>query len=256
MNNNVILKLKNNCAYIYLNRQKCLNAINTKLADDLYQALNNVSRNNSIKTVIIEGKGNAFCAGGDVKEMYESKDKSALILELTQKIHNCILLMRTIKKPIIASVNGPAIGAGFSLMLGCDIIIANKEAMFSTAFIKIGLAPGCGTQFLAQSIGYQRACEYMLTAKKFTAEEAEKMGIINKAVEGNNRKREIETYIQIFSKLPIHAIGKAKELINKSFNNSIQDHFELESIAASSSADKKDFIEGITAFIEKRKPNF
>ena len=256
MNNHVILHIKNHYAYIYLNREKCLNAINTKLADDLYQSLNKVSKDNNIKTVIIEGKGKAFCAGGDVKEMYKSEDKSALILELTQKIHDCILLMRTIKKPIIASVNGPAIGAGFSLMLGCDIIIANKEALFSTAFIKLGLAPGCGTQLLAQSIGYQRACEYILTAKKFTAEEAEKMGIINKAVEQDNRQHEIEKYIQIFSKLPTHAIGEAKELINKSFNNTIQDHFKLESMTASSCANTKDFIERITAFIEKRKPNF
>lgn len=256
MNNDVILDIKNHCAYIYLNRRKCLNAINTKLADDLYQSLNKVSKNNNIKIVIIEGKGKAFCTGGDVKAMYESEDKPALVLELTQKIHKSILLMRTMKKPIIASVNGPATGAGFSLMLGCDIIIANKESIFSTAFIKIGLAPGCGTQLLTQSIGYQRACEYMLTAKKFTAEEAEKMGIINKAVEDNNLQREIETYIQIFSKLPIHAIGKAKELINKSFNNTIQDHFELESMAASSCANTKDFLEGVAAFIEKRKTNF
>ncbi len=253
---NIELKVQNHSAHIYFRREKRLNAINTDLADELYITLKNISKNEKIKTVVIEGKGKSFCSGGDVKSMYDAQDKSSLIKELTKKIHQCIILMRSMKKPIIASINGAATGAGFSLMLGCDIIIANKDAIFSTSFIKIGLAPGCGTQLLAQLIGYHRACEFFLTGKKFTAIQAEKMGIINKAVEENNRQQEIDKYIQTFSKLPMNAIAQTKELINKSFYNTMQEQFDLESNAASSCAKSKDFIEGITAFIEKRKTNF
>ena len=250
------VKIQNHCAYIYLKREKKMNAINQELADDLYHTLEKISKNNQIRSIVIEGKGKAFCAGGDVKSMDDAEDKSFLLKKLTKKIHQIIMLMRSMKQPIIASVNGAATGAGFSLMLGCDIIIANKEATFSTSFIKIGLAPGCGSQLLTQLIGYHKACEYFFTGKKFSATQAEEMGIINKAVEDHKRQHEIENYVEIFSNSPVEALARTKQLINKSYNKTMKDHFKLESLAASSCAESKDFVEGITAFIEKRKTNF
>jgi 2-(1,2-epoxy-1,2-dihydrophenyl)acetyl-CoA isomerase len=159
-------------------------------------------------------------------------------------------------KPIIAAVNGASFGAGFSLALSCDIIIATPKAKFGTAFVGIGLAPGCGTQLLTDIVGYQRACEYMLTCKVFTAKEAEQLGVINKVVPEEDLDNEIEYYANIFRELPSLAVGKAKMLINKSLDNGFINHLELESITAAYTAGTEDFKEGITAFIEKRKPQF
>jgi 2-(1,2-epoxy-1,2-dihydrophenyl)acetyl-CoA isomerase len=252
----VDLKIKQQCAYITLNRPERLNSFDMKLGIELYQVLKNISDNDEIKVVILQGIGTGFCGGGDVKEMNNANNKPQFLRDLTKAIHKCVLEMRNMEKPIIAAVNGAAFGAGFSLMLACDIIIANKKAKFGTAFIGIGLAPGCGTQLLTKLIGYQKACEFILTSKIFTAEEAEKLGIINKAVSGDELEREIKYFIEIFQNFPSIAVGKAKMLINRSLDNSTEQHLELESITAAFTAGTKDFSEGVKAFVEKRKPKF
>jgi enoyl-CoA hydratase/carnithine racemase len=160
------------------------------------------------------------------------------------------------EKPVIAAVNGHAFGAGLSLALACDIIIAVKEAKFGTAFIGIGLAPGCGTQLFTKLVGYQKACEYILTSKTFTPEQAFEIGIINKVVETDELDETVEEYVSKFRKLAPIAVGKAKMLINKSLENDMITHLELESKTASLSAGTEDFEEGVTAFVEKRKPIF
>jgi 2-(1,2-epoxy-1,2-dihydrophenyl)acetyl-CoA isomerase len=157
---------------------------------------------------------------------------------------------------VIGAVNGAAFGAGLSLALACDIIIASREAKFGTAFIGIGLAPGCGTQFFTKLGGYQRACEYIMTAKIFSAEEAKELGIINKVVEPGRLDNAVEELLSRFRELPPIAVGKAKMLINKSMENDMLTHLDLESKTASQSAGTDDFKEGVTAFVEKRKPVF
>jgi 2-(1,2-epoxy-1,2-dihydrophenyl)acetyl-CoA isomerase len=164
--------------------------------------------------------------------------------------------MRTMKKPVIAAVNGAVFGAGLSLALACDIIISVKEAKFGTAFIGIGLVPGCGTQFFTKIVGYQRACEYILTSKVFTAQKAAEIGIVNRVVESDELDDAVEEFVSKFRKLPPIAVGKAKMLINKSQDNDMITHLELESKMASQSAGTNDFKEGVAAFVEKRKPVF
>jgi 2-(1,2-epoxy-1,2-dihydrophenyl)acetyl-CoA isomerase len=205
---------------------------------------------------VLQGKGNGFCGGGDVKDMYTAKDKPHFLRELTKIIHKCVIEMRTMEKPVIAVVDGAAFGAGFSLALAADMIIATNKAMFSTAFISIGLAPGCGTQLFSQLVGYHRACEYIFTSKVFSATEAEHLGIINKVVESTELDAQVEYYAKIFRTFPTIAVGKAKMLINASLDNSFNNHLELESITAAYTAGTRDFTEGVTAFVEKRKPQF
>ncbi len=247
---------KENIAYITLNRPERLNAFDMKLGKELYRALKEITPKKSIKAVIIRGTGKGFCGGGDVKEMHNAKDKSKFLRELTLAIHKCVLGMRNMQKPVIAAVNGHAFGAGLSLALACDIIIASKNAKFGTAFIGIGLAPGCGTQFFTKLVGYQRACEYILTSKVFTAEKAEELGIINIAVDDKELEKTVEDFANKFRVLPPIAVGKAKMLINKSMENSMEDHLKLESLTATEAAATKDFEEGVAAFVEKRKAVF
>lgn len=250
------IQTKNKILYITLNRPERLNSFDIKLGNELYFALKNISKDNNIRAVIIKGTGKGFCGGGDIKEMYDAENKSEFLRKLTKSIHKCVIEMRTIEKPVIAAINGYAFGAGLSIALACDIIIAQEDAKFGTAFIGIGLAPGCGTQFFTKVVGYQRACEYILTAKIFTAKKALELGLINKIVKPNELDLVIEEFASKFRILPPIAIGKAKMLINKSFENSMIDHLELESLTASKSASSGDFKEGITAFVEKRKPVF
>jgi 2-(1,2-epoxy-1,2-dihydrophenyl)acetyl-CoA isomerase len=225
-----------------------------QLGEELYSLLRTLSKKKDILALVLRGKGKGFCAGGDVKEMYAAQDKSQYLRDLTRAIHRCVIEMRTMEKPIIAAVNGSAFGAGLSLALACDIIIAIKEAVLSSAFIGIGLAPGCGTQFITKLIGYQKACEYILTSKVFNAEEAKNMGLVNSVVAPDQLDDTVEMFLTTFKRLPPIAVGKAKMLINKSLENTMISHLELESLTASLSASTEDFREGVTAFVEKRKP--
>jgi 2-(1,2-epoxy-1,2-dihydrophenyl)acetyl-CoA isomerase len=250
------LTIKDMVAYITLNRPDRLNSFDMKLGHELYDVLQEVAKDQDVRVVVIRGTGKGFCGGGDVKEMHAAADKSRFLRELTRAIHRCVIEIRTMEKPVIASVNGAAFGAGLSLALACDIIVAVKDAKMSTAFIGIGLAPGCGTQFFTKLVGYQRACEYMLLSKTFTAEEAACLGIVNKVVDAECLESAIDDIVTSFRILPPIAVGKAKMLINKSMENDMISHLELESKTAAWSAGTQDFNEGVTAFVEKRKPVF
>jgi 2-(1,2-epoxy-1,2-dihydrophenyl)acetyl-CoA isomerase len=250
------ISIEDRVACITLNRPERLNSFDMKLGQELHDALHHIANNDDIDLVILRGTGKGFCGGGDVKEMYAATDKSYFLRELTRAIHRCVIEMRTMEKPVIAAVNGAAFGAGLSLALACDMIIAVKEAKMSTAFIGIGLAPGCGTQFVTKILGYQRACEYILMSKTFTAEEGYRLGVVNKVVEADHLDATIEEIVTTFKSLPPIAVGKAKMLINKSLENDMISHLELESKTAAWSAGTKDFTEGVTAFVEKRKPVF
>jgi len=250
------INTKDNIAYITLNRPERLNSFDMMLGEELYTVLKNINNKKEIRAVVIKGTGKGFCGGGDVKEMYNAENKSLFLRELTKAIHKCVIEMRTMEKPVIAAVNGAAFGAGLSLALACDIIISVKKAKYGTAFIGVGLAPGCGTQFFTKLTGYHRACEYILTSKTFSAEKAKELGIVNKIVEDDELDKTVEEYADRFRKLAPIAVGKAKMLINKSIDNDMIAHLELESKTASESAATKDFKEGVTAFVEKRKPVF
>ncbi|MCX6665760.1 MAG: enoyl-CoA hydratase-related protein [Euryarchaeota archaeon] len=250
------IEITNNAAFIVLNRPDRLNAFDMKLGIELSNALHSIAKNMDVKVVVIKGTGKGFCGGGDVKEMHTAENKPQFLRNLTQAIHRCVIEMRTMEKPVIAAVNGAAFGAGLSLALACDIIIAVKDAKMSTAFIGIGLAPGCGTQFFTRLVGYQRACEYILTSKTFIAEDAYRLGIINQVVPVDQLDAAVEEYVNMFRILPPIAVGKAKMLINKSLENDMITHLDLESKTAAWSAETDDFKEGVAAFVEKRKPQF
>jgi len=247
---------KEKIGYITLNRPERLNSFDIKLGEELYSVLKEIKNDKQIIAVVIKGTGKGFCGGGDVKEMHQAENKPKFLRQLTKAIHKCVIEIRTMEKPVIAAVNGSAFGAGLSLALACDIIISVKEAKFCSAFIGIGLAPGCGTQFFTKTVGYQKACEYILTSKTFSAEEAKNLGFVNIVVESDKLDDTVEEFINRFRNLPPIAVGKAKMLINKSLDNNMLSHLELESITASESASTEDFREGVTAFVEKRKPLF
>lgn len=250
------VSVENSIATILLNRPEHLNSFDLKLGEELYEVLSEAGNDANVRAVVIKGSGKGFCGGGDVKEMNAAKDKSDFLRQLSKTIQRCVIEIRNMQKPVIAAVNGAAFGAGLSLVMACDLVVAVEGVKFNSAFITIGLAPGCGTHFVTRLFGYQRACELVLTAKTFTAKEALEMGFVNKVVKGEELDEAIEGYASRFRELPPLAVGMAKMLLNESMHNDLLTHFELESKTASRSAATKDFEEGVSAFVEKRKPIF
>jgi len=248
------VSVEKNIATILLNRPERLNSFDLKLGKELYEVLRNLADDANIRAIVIKGMGKGFCGGGDVKEMHAAENKPDFLRQLTKAIHRCVIEIRKMQKPVIAAVNGAAYGAGLSLVMACDLVIAIKDAKFNTAFINIGLAPGCGTYFVSRSLPYQKACELVLTARTFSAQEAFEMGLVNKVVDDLDEA--VEEYTSKFRKLPPLAVGMAKMLLNEGMHNDLLTHLELESVTASSSASSEDFCEGVTAFVEKRKPLF
>ena len=250
------MRICENIAYVTLNRPERLNSFDLQLGEELYDILSNLKNDPQVRAVVIKGTGKGFCGGGDVKEMYAAEDKPRFLRDLARAIHKCVIEIRCMEKPVIAAVNGAAFGAGLSLALACDLLIAVKGVKLNSAFIGIALAPGCGTQFITKLVGYHKACELILTSKTFTSEEALDMGIVNRVVDEDDLDVVVEEYASKFRTLPPIAVGMAKTLINESMKNDMVSHLERESRMASRSAATEDFIEGITAFVEKRKAKF
>ncbi len=246
----------NSIATITLNRPDCLNSFSLALGQDLYKVLQKVGADPHIHVVLIKGAGKAFCGGGDVKEMNAASNKSQYLRNLTKAIHQCILEIRQMEKPVIAVVHGVAMGAGLSFMIACDLIVAARGTRFNTAFITMGLAPGCGTYFISRLVGYHRACELVLLAREFSTDEALDLGIINYVAETDNLDSVVGKLVQRFLQLPLLAVGMAKTLLNESLCNDLTSHLEQESRMAALSAGTRDFREAVQAFVEKRPPCF
>jgi 2-(1,2-epoxy-1,2-dihydrophenyl)acetyl-CoA isomerase len=252
----LLITRKKEVVTITLNRPKRLNSFNLTLGDELFEALREIRYDPSVHIVILRGEGKGFCGGGDVKDMYASSNRSHYLRDLTRSIHRCVLEMREMEKPVVAVVHGAAAGAGLSLMLACDIIIAAEGTRFNTAFLNIGLAPGCGTYFITRLVGYHRACELVLTTREFSTSEAMEWGIINQVAQQDALEETLEDYISRFLRLPHKAVGMAKTLLNESLRNDLVSHLEFESQMAACSAGSPDFSEAIQAFVEKRPPRF
>jgi enoyl-CoA hydratase len=240
-------------AHIQLNRPEALNALNVELMSQLRDTLKDLDKQDEVRVIIISGNEKAFAAGADIKQM---ANKTAIdMLEIDQ--FSTWDQIRKTRKPIIAAVSGFALGGGCELAMTCDMIVASETAKFGQPEIKIGVTPGAGgTQRLTKAIGKARAMEMVLTGSMLGAEEAEKLGLINKVVpvelyltEAINLAREIARMSPIAAKL-------AKESVNRSFETHLDEglHFERKNFyLAFSSEDQK---EGMQAFIEKRSPQY
>lgn len=255
----IIFKKEDGVATITLNRPDVLNALNYQMAEDLFEAIKKCGEDAAIKTVVITGAGRAFCAGGDVNAMRASFDDSpaAFIKGLTKRAHKAILGIRNLKKPVIVSINGFATGIGFTMTLACDLRVASEKAYFSSGFIRVGLIPdGGGTYFLPRLVGLGKATELFFTSDVIDANEALKLGIVNKVVPEDDLERSTKELAIKLAKGPPLAIAKTKALINQGLTSDIESQLENERQAQILSSQTDDFKEGLTAFFEKREPKF
>jgi 2-(1,2-epoxy-1,2-dihydrophenyl)acetyl-CoA isomerase len=256
---NILLEKKGLIATIFLNRPESLNSLNIPLAEEFWDALESLDRDEEIKAVVVKGKGKAFCAGGDIKAMKDTldKDPSGFIKKLTRPCHGIILAMRNLQKPIIAQVHGFASGAGLSLVLASDLVIAARSARFNLAYSNVGLSPDLGCSFiLPRLIGLQQANELFFTGKIIDAEEGYKLGFVNQVVTDEKLEEATQEWAGKLIQKPPLVLAKMKVLVNQSLFRGLEAHLEAERLKVSESGATEDFREGVNAFFEKRRPIF
>jgi len=259
MKSSIVRVDKKNTCWVIINRPEVKNALDLQTANELSKALEECATDDNCKVVVLTGEGDCFCAGGDVAAMHEAEKKGELGLYLrriSRAINRSILTMRTMHVPVVAAINGSAMGAGFSLILGADLRLAVDTAKFAMSFRNIGLAPGCGTYLLPRMIGQARASQLVLMGQVIDAKEAWRLGIINEAVKPKDLVKVTENYIQNLTSGPTKAIAMSKDLLNKSLEGAMSDHCEREAEAIGRAGEHRDGKEGIRAFVEKRKPKF
>ncbi|MDJ0644478.1 MAG: enoyl-CoA hydratase-related protein [Flavobacteriaceae bacterium] len=256
-NNSIQLEIENNIARITLNRPEVFNSFNREMALKLQSVFDDCETNSEVRAIVLTGNGKAFCAGQDLKEVTSPEMNPGFKKILEEHYNPIIKRIRSIKKPILAAINGVAAGAGANIALACDIVVAHEKVSFIQAFSLIGLIPdSAGTFFLPRLIGFQKAQALAMLGDKVSAQEAERIGMIYKVVTLEHFEEEVQKLALKLSKMPTKALGMIKELFNASMNNTLNQQLEMESKYQIEAAQSEDYAEGVAAFIEKRQPNF
>lgn len=243
-------------ATITLNRPDVYNALNDEITYELQDALKAVAKDAQVRVMVLTGEGKAFCSGQDLKAA--SGDQKRSFLQSLHKRYNPIVsAMRNLPKPIVCRLNGVAAGAGCSLALACDVIIASEEATLIEVFINIGLVPDSGSSyFLPRTVGMNKAFELCSMGNRVKAAEAVSIGLINKAVPAAELDAAVKFYTDYFAKAPTKSIGLIKKMLNKSATSTLEEMLEYEAYCQEIAGTSNDYKEGVTAFLEKRKPDF
>jgi len=257
MTTSIKVRIENNVAWLTLNRPDVFNSFNREMALRLQKDLDAAETNPEVRAIVIIGEGRAFCAGQDLGEV-TSPDLNPGFKKILEEHYNPIIKrIRSIEKPIIAAVNGVAAGAGANIALACDIVVASERASFIQAFSKLGLIPdSAGTFFLPRLIGFQKASALMMLGDKVSPQEAEKLGMIYKIYSAEDFNAEVQVLAEKMAAMPTKALGMTKRLLNKSLSHNLNEQLEMESKLQIEAAQSEDYAEGVSAFIEKRKPIF
>jgi len=245
-------------AIIYLNRPEQLNALNNQLCDDFYYAIEEVSKIDFIRCLIITGNGKAFCAGGDLIEFQQSNAPGNFLHDLATNFHRSIKILKSLNAPSIAAVNGACFGVGLSLACACDLRFCTENAKFSVAFTSVGLSPDSSlTYHLPKIVGVQLAMEMAILNRVLSSKEAVKYNLVSQIIESDEPfLEEIRKIALKISQGPTIAFGSTKYLFSKAFTNDLETHLDEELKHVSMNAATKDFQEGVNAFFQKSKPNF
>ena len=252
----ILVHKENAVAYITLNRPEKFNSFNREMALTLQAALDNCADDETIRCIYITGTGRAFCAGQDLGEATDSSGPSLETI-VAEHYNPIVMRIRAIEKPIVAAVNGVAAGAGANIALACDVVVATESACFIQAFSKIALIPDSGgTYTLPRLIGLQRASALMMTGEKVMAMEAMNMGMVFKVFSDDAFEIESKKVASSLAQMPTKALGLTKRLLNETFSNNLSQQLEREKQVQVEAGKSYDFKEGVTAFLEKRKPEF
>jgi 2-(1,2-epoxy-1,2-dihydrophenyl)acetyl-CoA isomerase len=255
----VDLTTDGSAARILLNRPEALNAWNEQFGQDLHDAVATVAADDSIRAVLITGAGRGFSSGADLKEQRGTDDEGMPDLSgrLKEIYHPIITCLREMPKPVVAAVNGPAVGIGCSLALAADLIVAAESAYFLLAFVNIGLIPdGGSTAFLPARVGYARAAEMAMLGERVPASQALDWGLVNRVVPDDELEVEADRLLERLANGPTRSYAGSKRLLNRRMYADLSGQLDAEAEAQRGQGQSRDFVEGVVAFAEKREPNF
>lgn len=253
----LIVSLDDGIKRITFNQPEKRNSVDAQMTEKLFDAMRE-SAADETRVIILTGASDSFCAGADLAARSESeiaaRDVTAYLRDV---INPTILMMRSLPVPIIARVHGHAVGVGCNFALAADMIIASEDALFGQVFVKIGLIPdGGGLFFLPALVGYQKAFEMMSLGDIINAREAEKLGLVNKVVPFARLDETVEKLAVRFVESPRAALEKIKAGLNQNIKAALAEALEYEAVNQNECFHSADFIEGITAFMQKRKAVF
>jgi 2-(1,2-epoxy-1,2-dihydrophenyl)acetyl-CoA isomerase len=243
-------------AAITLNRPDVYNALNDAITYELQDALKAVAKDDAVRVIVLSGEGKAFCSGQDLKDSAQ-QGKRSFLDSLHKRYNPIISAMRNLPKPIVCRLNGVAAGAGCSLALACDIIVAAEESTLIEVFVNIGLVPDSGSSyFLPRLVGMAKSFELCSMGNRVKASEALAMGLVNKVVPLANLDEAVKGYTDYYATAPTKAIGLLKKMLNKSTCATLDEMLEYEAYCQEIAGSSLDHKEGVQAFLDKRKPTF
>lgn len=245
----------------YLNQPETMNALTKPALSDLRDFVKECSEDETVRCVAISGRGRAFCSGQNLDEAFvagkEHHDRDIIRKIVVDYYNPLVMEVTRCKKPVIALVNGPAVGAGAMLALISDFVLANEKAYFAQAFSNIGLIPDTGgTYFLPKLLGRQLANYLAFTGKKLSAEESKSYGLVAEVFSEEEFVPKSMEILERMANMPTAAIKLTKKAFANSYNNTLKEQLELEGDLQQEAAETEDFIEGVNAFLQKRKPNY
>lgn len=247
--------ISENIAEVIISRPEALNALNSTVFKDLNSVLDIIESNDDIRAVILTGEGKAFVAGADIAQMSDMETEQAQVFAKTG--HDTFNRIAALKMPVIAAVNGFALGGGCELAMACDIRIANNYAKFGQPEVNLGLIPGyCGTQRLSRLIGLSNAMHLLVTADMIDANEAYRLGLVQKVVDAAELMNEAHKMAKKIASKGKLSVEKVKEVTLKGFYMNFDEASELEVKEFANLFGKPESKEGMNAFLEKRKPNW
>jgi len=263
-NDSLLTEFSDGILRITFNRPQHLNALNIKLVQALQEIFEHIKTDARIHAVILAGSGGHFMAGGDIKyfqdKLENTPDKQQLAAgfkKLLDDIHHTIITIRTMPQTVIAEVSGAVAGAGFSLMLACDLVVAAETAFFTLAYRHLGVSPDGGSTYgLPRVVGQKRAAEIALLGDRFDAKTALNWGLINRVVGEDELTASARQWAEKISHGPAQALKETKTLLNASLDKDLRRQLDLETETFCKSSQGKEFEEGVHAFMEKRKPDF
>ncbi len=258
MNDTVLTQQHGNILEITLNRPEAFNALTLDMMQALGETFASASTDDSIKGILLTGKGKAFCSGGDLKWIsQQSEDPYSILHRLAPQFHLSIVEIHRMPKPVIAALNGIAAGGGFSLALACDFRVMGQSALLRQAYTSSGLSiDGGGSFALPRLVGLARAMEIMAFDKPIPSTQALEWGLVTKVVPDDEVHSAALAMLEELTKTALHSFAWSKRLMTDSLNNTLETQLELERQGISDCAAHPNGQEGIRAFVEKRKPSF
>lgn len=259
----VLLDVADGVATLTLNRPDVLNVLSVAMMEDLANTVRELSTRKDVAVVVIVGAGGHFMAGGDLKDfstkLHLSPEARLATFKamIVQYINPTVEMLQGLHQPVVAKVRGACAGFGLSLMAGCDLAICADNTTFTTAYAAIGLSgDGGASYFLPRIVGRRKAAELLLLGERFDAAEALRLGLVNRSVAPDALDDEVAKLVARLKAGPRHTYGEIKRLLAASHDNQLESQLQSEAEAFARCGATMDFAEGVTAFLEKRKPTF